>query len=253
MSLKPAAILSALLLLFTIEIAYSGQSPLRPTGSQDTVSTATPAAAPMVIIGASFAADWQLPPIAGSQVINHGVAGQETSQFVTRFDRDVIAEKPRAVILWGYANNFFNAPPGQAEQAAARARDDFQQMFDKARAAGIEVIVATEITIGPKVEDWVPTIKSWVNWMVGRETYEESINKHILALNAWLTGTARRDGMLVLDLQPVLCDARGQRTKESRQADGSHITPAGYQALTAYARPVLEEHFRHPGPAAARR
>jgi hypothetical protein len=51
----------------------------------------------------------------------------------------------------------------------------------------------------------------------------------------------------------VLCDARGQRTKESRTADGGHITPAGYQALTAYARPVLEEHFRHPAPAVSSR
>lgn len=205
------------------------------------------AAAPIVLLGASFAAGWQLPPIAGHQVINRGVGGQETPQLLARFDHDVIAAKPRAVILWGYVNNIFNAPPGQADQAAARARDDFTQMIARARAAGIEVIVATEITIGPRSEDWGATIKSWIAWARGRDGYEDSINTHVLALNAWLAETATREGLLLLDLKPVLSDSRGQRTRESRAADGAHITPAGYAALTAYAGPRLEQHFRQGG------
>jgi lysophospholipase L1-like esterase len=253
MSLKRAAILPALLLLFMVKAAHPAQPRDRQAGSQNAPPATMEATAPIVLIGASFAADWHLAPIAGHQVINHAVSGQETPEFLARFDRDVVAERPRAVILWGYVNNIFNAPEGQAEQAVARARDDFQQMIANARTAGIEVILCTEITIGPKVEDWVPTVKSWIGWMIGRESYEDWINTHVLALNAWLTETAKREGMLLLDLQPVLIDARGRRTRESRSADGGHLTPTGYQALTAYAQPILEEHFRHPATAAAPR
>ncbi len=205
------------------------------------------AAAPIVLLGASFAAGWQLTSIAGHQVINRGIGGQETPQLLARFDHDVIDAKPAAVILWGYVNNIFNAPSGQADQAAARARDDFQQMISRARAAGIEAIAATEITIGPRRDDWGTSIRSWIGWALGREGYEDSINTHVLALNAWLADTARREGLLLLDLKPVLSDSRGQRTRESRTADGAHITPAGYAALTAYARPLLERHFQQRG------
>jgi lysophospholipase L1-like esterase len=245
MLLKCAAIVSALL-LFTPAIARSAQPSGQPANAPGPAPTIM-AAAPIVLLGASFAAGWQLAPIAGHAVINHGVGGQETPQLLARFDRDVIAAKPGAVILWGYVNNIFNAAPGQADQAAARARDDFQQMIARARGAGIEVIVATEVTVGPRGDDWGTTIKSWISWAVGRESYEDYINTHVVALNAWLAETAKREGLLLLDLKPVLSDSRGQRTRESRTADGAHITPAGYAAVTAYARPLLEQHFRQDG------
>jgi hypothetical protein len=33
------------------------------------------------------------------------------------------------------------------------------------------------------------------------------------------------------------------RRKAYAKEDGSHITPEGYAALDAYARPLLEQHF----------
>jgi lysophospholipase L1-like esterase len=243
MLLKCTATVSALL-LFTLAIAPPVRSSGQPTETRGTAPTTMTAAAPIVLLGASFAAGWQLAPIAGHPVINRGVGGQETPQLLARFDDDVVAAKPRAVILWGYVNNIFNAPPGQAEQAAARARDDFQQMIGRARAAGIEVIAATEVIIGPRGTDWGSIVKSWIGWALGREGYEDYINTHVVALNGWLAETAKREGLLLLDLKPVLSDSRGQRTRESRAADGAHITPAGYAALTSYARPLLEQHFR---------
>ena len=125
MLLKCAAIVSALL-LFTPGTARTARRARNQPRHQERRQPHG-AAAPIVLLGASFAAGWQLPPIAGHQVINRGVGGQETPQLLARFDHDVIAAKPRAVILWGYVNNIFNAPPGQADQAAARARDDFSR------------------------------------------------------------------------------------------------------------------------------
>ena len=62
-----------------------------------------------------------IPTIAGHPVINRGVSGHETQDILARFDHDVIAARPRAVILWGYMNNIVNLPHGQGDQGEARA------------------------------------------------------------------------------------------------------------------------------------
>ena len=43
-------------------------------------------------------------------VINRGVAGQQSFELLARFDNDVVPERPRAVILWGFINDIFRAP-----------------------------------------------------------------------------------------------------------------------------------------------
>ncbi len=69
------------------------------------------------------------------------------------------------------------------------------------------------------------------------------INGHVAAVNGWLRQVAQREGLALLDLQPVLADGAGRRRPEFSQPDGSHITQRGYDALTSYARPILERHF----------
>jgi uncharacterized protein len=198
---------------------------------------------PIVLLGASYALGWQLPAIAGRPVVNKGVSGQESWELLERFDRDVIAMQPSAVILWGYINDVFRSSRDQMDAALARARDSFEQMVRKSEAAGIEVILASEIFIRAK-DDWRETIASWVGWAMGKESYQDYINGRVAELNVWLRQKAIQDRCLLLDLQPVLADASSPRRKDSADGDGSHISPAGYAALTAYTVPRLEQHFR---------
>jgi hypothetical protein len=79
--------------------------------------------------------------------------------------------------------------------------------------------------------------------MLGKQGHQARINGHVLELNAWLRETAKREGLLVIDLQPQLSDADGQRRKAFCKEDGSHVTEAGYRAATAYAEPILTRHF----------
>jgi hypothetical protein len=201
-----------------------------------------PACAPIVFIGASNAAAWNLAPIAGHPVVNRAAGGHETHHFVARFECDVVAARPCAVLLWGYMNNLANTPNREGSRAEARVRDDYQRIIGKARAAGIELIVATDVLIGFD-EDWRTVIRSWAGRTLGRERYEDYINQHMVSLNAWLRATATRERLLLLDLESVLNNARGKRVKAWSTPDGAHITRAGYDALTAYARPILEQHF----------
>jgi lysophospholipase L1-like esterase len=203
---------------------------------------------PIVLLGASFAEGWRLPDIAGRPVVNRGIGGEQTHELLERFDRDVIAARPRAVIIWGHINDVFRTPRDSMDAGLARARDSYAEMVRKARAAGIEVILATEITMR-RPAGWLTAVRSWLGRVRGKETYDAYVNRHVSALNDWLRGFAAREGILVLDLQPVIADSRGRRRAESSQPDGVHVAPAGYDSLTTYAMPLLERHFAGSAPA----
>jgi lysophospholipase L1-like esterase len=234
------------------------RSPQALAGTQDRTSRIAQPAEPMqktqssqpiVLLGASYAANWRLPDVAGRTVLNKGVPGQESWEMLERFDRDVTAQRPSAVILWGYINDVFRSPREQIDAALARARDSFDQMIGKARSAGVEVILATEVTIRPK-DEWSETFASWIGWALGKQSYQDYINGRVVELNSWLRERAVRDHLLLLDLQAVLADATGQRRKGFATDDGSHITPDAYAALTAYSLPLLERHCRDASVAA---
>ena len=146
-------------------------------------------------------------------------------------------------------NNIANMPHREGDQAETRVRDDFQQIIARARAVGIDLIVATDIMIGVH-DDWGNTIRSWAGRMRGHEGYEQYINKHVTALNTWLTATAKR-GAAAAARSRVGAQQRPRPAQKRISAADGHITAAGYQALTAYARPILEQHFLLP-PAASR-
>jgi lysophospholipase L1-like esterase len=200
------------------------------------------AARPVVILGASYAGSWQPGPIAGRPVINRGVQGQQSFEFLERFERDVVAAQPSAVIIWGFINDIFRTAPEQIEPALARIRGSYEQMVKLARANGIEPILATEVTIAP-VDTWSEYFASWVGWVLRKESHDARINRHVMATNDWLRSYAAREGLLLLDLQPVLSEPNGRRKREFAKEDGSHLPPAGYEALTTAVKPVLEKHF----------
>ncbi len=198
---------------------------------------------PIVILGASYAGGWQPGSLAGVQTITKGVSGQQSFQVLERFDRDVLPAQPRAVILWGFINDIFRSPRPEVDRAKARIRESFTKMIAQARAAGIEPILATEVTVRPKNE-WGEMIAGWIGALMGKESYQDYINSHVIEVNDWLRDLARRENLLLLDLQPVVSDPSGLRRQEYAKDDGSHITPAGYDAMTSYANPILERHFR---------
>jgi hypothetical protein len=78
----------------TTTIAHAAAQPRLPT---DMASSMTDQ--PIVLLGASFAAGWQLPQVSGHPIVNKGVGGNHSFDMLARFDRDVVALRPRAVIV----------------------------------------------------------------------------------------------------------------------------------------------------------
>jgi uncharacterized SAM-binding protein YcdF (DUF218 family)/lysophospholipase L1-like esterase len=192
---------------------------------------------PVVILGASYAHGWN-PGIAGRRTVNKGLNGQQSWELRERFDRDVVAERPRAVVIWGFFNDIVRSARPKMDDTLDRVRQSVSGMVEAARTARIEPILATEVTMRHP-DTWSDSIKATVGWLLGRQSYQEYINSYIVRTNQWLREYAVREGLLLLDLQPVVSDRDGRRQRAFAAPDGSHISPAGYDALTRYASPLI--------------
>jgi lysophospholipase L1-like esterase len=202
---------------------------------------ADPTAEPrrLVIIGASYAESWGTPPLPGYTVINRGVGGQQTGQMRARFQADVIEAQPAAVLIWGHINNITRsnlagAAPERVATVLNAARSDYAAMVGAARAAGISVVLATEIPLAEPA-GLLNEIRALIGRLLGKQSYSEKVNAHVRELNAFVRQLAAREKLRVLDFEKVFAPDRGARRPEYAKDDLSHVTPAGYEALTRYA------------------
>jgi lysophospholipase L1-like esterase len=189
----------------------------------------------IVILGASYAMGWGSPALPGyTQVINRGIGGEETGDMLKRMSTDVVAARPDAVLIWGHVNNITRSPPDRIEAAKTAARGHYTEMLKQARAAGIEVIFATEV---PWTEPagFLNDIQAWIGHLRGKQSYGERVSAHVRELNAFLRDLAKRESIVLLDFERVFAPDGGTRKPEFGADDGSHISKAGYQALTSYA------------------
>jgi lysophospholipase L1-like esterase len=192
----------------------------------------------LVIIGASYAGSWKVTELPGyGAVTNKGVGGEQTQQMLARFDRDVTALRPTAVLIWGHINNIHRAG---AEFAVAKeqVKSDYRAMVERAQRAGIQVILGTEVTLSEAV-GWRNRLAALIGRLRGKQGYNATINQHVRDVNAWMRAYAQEQRIRLLDFEKALDDGDGFRKPEYTQEDGSHIAPAGYAELTRYARAQL--------------
>ena len=192
----------------------------------------------LVIIGASYAGEWGEPQLPGFAVTNKGVDGETSTQVRARFEQDVVALQPDAVIIWGHYNDIVRVPADQAEQAKSAARENYKAMVAGARQAGIEPMLVAEITL-PVPDSWTEALISWVAGLLGKQDYRSRINGHVKEVNEWLRDFARSEQVRLLDLERALDSGNGTRRLEFTRDDGSHVSPAGYAAITEYVRGQL--------------
>ena len=190
----------------------------------------------IVLIGASYVRGWNLHMIAGVPVINKGVNGEQTFEMLARFGQDVIALSPRSVVIWGYINDVFRSERANIKDKLDATRENLKKMVFKAREHRILPILATEITIcGPS--GFRETAAAFAGQLIGKESYQDYVNKHVRAVNQWVREYSRANNVILLDFELVLSNETGARKKEYTEKDGSHISPRGYDELNSY---VLE-------------
>jgi len=199
----------------------------------------------IVVFGASYAKGLTEIPLDNITVINKGVGGEQSFEMLARFQRDVAGERPEAVIIWGFINDIFRSGRDTISPTQERTRRNIAELVGMARAKGIKPILATEVTIREK-RGFMEAIASFVGSVMGKESYQEYINKHVLSTNEWIREYAKKQGVPLLDFQPLLADSRGKRKKIYATDDGSHISAAGYSCLSRHAATILSEVIGRP-------
>lgn len=185
----------------------------------------------IVVIGASYARSWPVTTLGGLAVSNKGAGGEQTHEMLARFDRDVIAAKPRAVLIWGFINDIFRSEPEELKAKLVRSRENIRSMVDKARSKGIAVILATEVIL-PASTGWTV----WLGKLRGKQSYREYINRHVIEMNQWIRALAMEKKLVILDFEKALADQDGSRKREFTTEDGTHLSDKAYDTLTRYAQ-----------------
>lgn len=116
-------------------------------------------------------------------------------------------------------------------------------MVKLSRTNGIIPILGTELTIRG-ADKLIENLSGLVGSILGKESYQAYVNKHVLAVNQWIKEFAKEEGILLLDFQPALSDSKGVRKKEFATKDGSHISPEGYEKMTSYITEKMKRDFK---------
>jgi lysophospholipase L1-like esterase len=187
----------------------------------------------IVVFGASYANSWPISQIAGLTVVNAGVGGNETRDMLARYEKDVLSQKPRYVLIWGFINDYTRNPAEKHPQVAQAIEQRITEMVDQAIARGIQPVLATEVTLPAATSAWGEFTAS-VYRTLGRTGYQDRINTQVMNSNRWLKKFAAQRNLGVLDLQSALAPEGFFREREYSLPDGSHLTPAAYTALTRF-------------------
>ena len=197
----------------------------------------------IVLIGASYTRGWNIPEIAGMKVINKGVDGNQSFEMLSRFQNDVIAYNPKAVLIWGFINDIHRSKREDIQSTIVKAQESIKEMVKMSQSKGIVPILGTEVTIR-HADELIENLMGWVGSLLGKESYQDYVNKHVIAVNNWIKEFAREEGILLLDFQPALSDVKGVRKKEFATKDGSHISAEGYEKMTSYVTEKMKRDFK---------
>ena len=100
------------------------------------------------------------------QVLNRGVNGERTDQIAARFDRDVLAHRPEAVIIIAGVNDVYQ---GRSVEEATR---HLRSMYDRAARAGIPAVAGSIVpynTATPDQNARMHAINAWIADQAGRD------------------------------------------------------------------------------------
>jgi acyl-CoA thioesterase-1 len=161
----------------------------------------------------------------GKSYVGRGISGQTTPQMLVRFRQDVVALKPKVVVILAGINDIAgNSGPSTQAMIA----DNLMSMTEIAKANGIRVVLSSVL---PAYD---------FPWKRGIGPAPK-----VVALNAWIRCYAAQAGAVYLDYYSRMVDARGGLSPEMA-SDGVHPTEAGYRIMAPLAEAAIEQALRRP-------
>lgn len=177
-----------------------------------------PAPAPgenrVVFLGSSIFEFWKtrLPEYfaAHKNYVDRGISGQIAPQLLLRFQQDVIALKPKVVIILAGSNDIAGTTGHVTNE---RILDDIKSMVELCRIHNIKPILCAYLPINR------------YEWRKDLQPAEL-----IISLNKTISAYAAQNKLILLDYYtPLVDDKKG--TRADLTLDGVHPNPAGYKIM----------------------
>lgn len=178
----------------------------------------------VVFIGNSITRGWvRLRPqfFTANSYEGRGIGGQSSAQLLLRFQQDVVALKPYAVVINAGTNDI-------AENAGTYnpvfTLNNIRSMAQIARMNGIRVILASVLPAGSF--RWNPSITD--------------VPQKIDALNREIKAYAEANNFPYVDYNAALRDTKGA-LKEGYSEDGVHPVESTYKIMETVVQPVIKK------------
>ena len=156
----------------------------------------------------------------GKPYVNRGISGQTTPQMLIRFRPDVIALKPKAVVILAGTNDISgNTGPATLEEIEG----NLTSMAELAKANGIKVVFSSVMPVTDAIKPQT----------------ERRPPEKIKALNAWIKDYAAKTHAVYLDYYSAMVDDKGM-LKTELTYDGLHPNDAGYQLIEPLAQKAID-------------
>jgi lysophospholipase L1-like esterase len=185
------------------------------------LAPASPGERRVVFLGDQITEAWARPAGAffpGKPYVNRGIGGQTTAQMLVRFRQDVVALRPKAVVIQGGSNDIASLlTPG----TEALVLDNVRSMVDIAKANGIRVILASVTPVCDCVSDQTTTRPQ------GK----------LIGLNGALRDFAAETGVTFLNFYGALVN--GRDFKAELTEDGLLPNAAGYAVMAPLAEQAI--------------
>lgn len=200
---------------------------------EDNIKVAAPGKAEsrVVFMGDSITDSWDDTKrysgfFPGKPYINRGISGQTTPQMLIRFRPDVIALRPKVVVILAGTNDIAgNTGP----MTLSAIEDNLTSMFELAYANGIRVVLSSVLPISDyeKNKDGQLIVRT-------RQRPPEQIKE----LNEWMKKFAAAHGGIYLDYFSAMADDKGF-LKEELSDDGLHPNQRGYDIMAPLAEQAI--------------
>lgn len=200
-------------------------------GSDNAEVKLDPAVDRVVFLGDEITEQW-IPAGAGffpgKPYLNRGITRQTTAQMLVRFRQDVVALRPRVVVIQGGSNDIASVMGPTTEPAIT---DNLMSMVELAQLHGIRVVLAS---VTPVCD------------CAGVKQSSRRTAFKITGLNGWLKEFAARSGSIFLDYYSAL--AEGRALRQGLTVDGLVPNAAGYALMAPLAEAAIAKALAGPPP-----
>src|SRR5258705_1646855 len=184
----------------------------------------------VVFMGDSITDSWDDPRYGGffpgKPYLDRGISGQTTPQMLIRFRAEVIALKPRVVVILAGTNDIAgNTGPMSLEAI----EDNLISMAELARANKIPVVLSSVMPISDyeQTKEGKPIVRSL-----------QRPPEQIKALNDWIRKYAADSRAIYLDYYSAMVDPKGF-LKDELSDDGLHPNQKGYDVMAPLAEQAI--------------